>query len=322
MVSYHISYGEPRRGFDYRKLLAILGILLALLILAAIAYGIFRWVTSEEGIDIPAPNFGTSEEIPTGTPLNEVLASLYLDNTNTVFLVDVSRSIEDGGNLPVVKKALLDVVIPYVDPDSGVAADNSRAALMTFTDKAEPLVPMASFDESGEAVASWLSAVNDMGTHDKPAYIHDAVEDTHGLLEDLDDPTRSNTIVLLTDGSDGGFEVIDPAGATVCPPEIGAAAGQVCTVSDALGASPVYTPFNPGDLEPCPAQLSVAAGRACVDSNSAMSEAELLVLLGSEDRVATLVVHTVGFGQEADQTLLKLLAKSGKYEGRYVYADH
>ena len=325
MVTYHISYGEPRRGFDYKKLLAVLGILLALIILAAIAYGIYWLVTDESGIDIAVPDFTASEEVPTGTPLNEVLASLYFDNTNTVFLVDVSRSIEDGGNLPVVKKALLDVVLPYVDPNSGTAAENSRAALMTFPALAEdnPLVKMSSFEESSEAVAAWLSAVNDMKTHDKPAYIHDAVKDAHGLLQELDDSTRSNAIVLLTDGSDGGFSVIDPASATICPPDIDAAEGQVCSrVSSEANGGEAYVPFNPASLQECPPQLGVAPGRACVDSPSVTTEAELLLLLGSDDKVSALIVHTIGFGQEADQTLLKLLAKAGQYEGRYVFADH
>lgn len=329
MVTYHISYGEPRRGFDYKKLLAVLGILLALLILAAIAYGIYWLVTNSDGIDVP--DFAASEEAPVGTPLNEVLASLYLDETNTVFLVDVSRSIEDGGNLPVVKEALLEVVLPYVDPSSGRAAENSRAALMTFTDETERLVPdeteplasMVSFDESGEAVAMWLSEVNDLRTHDKPAYIYDAVKDAHGLLEELDDPARLNAIVLLTDGSDGGFNVIDPASATACPPEVGAPAGQVCSrVSDAATGEDAYVPFDPASLQPCPAQLGVADGMACSESSSATSETELLALLGSEGKVSNLMLHTIGFGQEADQTLLKLLAKAGQHEGRYVYADH
>ena len=321
MVTYHISYGEPRRGFDYKKLLAILGILLALLILAAIAYGVYWLVTNSDGIEVP--DFTASEEAPAGTPLNEVLASLYFDNTNTVFLVDVSRSIEDGGNLPVVKKALLDVVLPYVDEHSGSAAENSRAALMTFTDDSETLVEMASFDESGEAVASWLSAVNDMVTHDKPGYIYDAVKDAHGLLEELEDPTRLNSIVLLTDGSDGGFNVIDPASATVCPPEVGAPAGQVCSrASDGSAGEDVYVLFDPASLQACPEQLEVAHDMACSESSSATSETELLALLASEGKVSNLMLHTIGFGQEADQTLLKLLAKSGKHEGRYVYADH
>ena len=322
MVSYHISYGEPRRGFDYKKLLAILGILLALLILAAIAYGIYWLVTDEDGIDVPVPDFAASEEAPQGTPLNDVLASLYFDHTNTVFLVDVSRSIEDGGNLPVVKQALLDVVLPYVDPNSGKAAENSRAALMVFTAETETLVEMASFDESSEALAAWLSAVNDMGTYDKPGYIHDAVKDAYGLLEELDDTTRSNAIVLLTDGSDGGFNVIDPASATACPPELAAPAGQVCSpVSNSTSGGEAYVPFDPASLQECPAQLEVAPGRECVDSPSATTQTELLSLLGSDDKVSALIVHTVGFGQEADQTLLKVLAQAGAYEGRYVYAD-
>ena len=323
MVTYNISYGEPQRGFDYKKLLIVLGILLALVILAAIAYGIYWLVTDEDGINVAVPDFRASEEVITGTPLDEVLALLYYNNTNTVFLVDVSKSILDGGNLPVVKKALLDVVLPYVDANAGTAAENSRAALMTFTDETETLVEMSSFEESGGAVAAWLSAVSDMGTRDKPAYIHDAVRDAHGLLEELDDASRSNVIVLLTDGSDGGFNVIDPASATVCPPEIGAAVGQVCSrVSNGVAGGEAYVPFNPASLEECPDQLGVAPGRACVDSPSVTTEAELLSLLSSDDKVSTLIVHAIGFGQEADQTLLKLLAKAGKHEGRYVYADH
>lgn len=320
MVSYHISYGEPQRGFDYKKLLVILGILLALLILAAIAYGVYWLVANSDGIDVP--NFAAAEEVPEGTPLNEVLASLYFDNTNTVFLVDVSRSIEDGGNLPVVRKALLDVVLPYVGEAEGPATENSRAALMTFTSETETLVEMGSFDESGEAVAAWLTAVNEMGTQDKPAYIYDAMKDAHVLLDGLGDQSRLNVIVLLTDGSDGGFNVIDPASATVCPPELGVPAGQVCSrISVGETGDEAYIPFDPAALQPCPSQLEGAHDKACSESSSATSQTELLGLLGSEGKVPNLMVHTIGFGQEADQTLLKLLAKAGKHEGRYVYAD-
>ena len=325
MVSYHISYGEPQRGFDYKKLLYVLGILLALLILAAIAYGIYWLVTDENGIDIAAADFGASEEVATGTPLNEVLASLYFDNTNTVFLVDVSRSISDGGNLPVVKKALLDVVLPYVNEGEGPGAENSRAALMTFTDQSETLVEMGSFEESGAAVAAWLTAVNEMETRDRPAYIYDAVRDAHGLLaaQDAEErDRRSNVIVLLTDGSDGGFKVIDPAGATVCPEGVGAAEGEVCSVRSRADGVPVYTTFNPAALTECPPLLQVAEGMACAESSSATGEGELVYLMKSSDDVPNLMVHTIGFGREADQALLRLLAKAGEHEGRYVYADH
>ncbi len=324
MVTYHISYGEPRRGFDYRKLLIVLGILLALLILAAIAYGIYWLVANSDGIDVP--DFAASEEVPQGTPLNEVLTSLYFDNTNTVFLVDMSKSISDGGNLPVVRDALLEVVLPYVGDEGGTATENSRAALMTFTDDTKMLAEMGSFEESPEAVRQWVTAVNDineMATQDKPAYIYDAMEDAHALLDELSDPSRLNVIVLLTDGSDGGFNVIDPASATVCPPELGVPAGQVCSrLSVGETGEEAYVPFDPATLQPCPAQLEGAHDKACSESSSETSQTELLGLLGSEGKVSNLMVHTIGFGQEADQALLKLLAKAGKYEGRYVYADH
>ncbi|CAI8053529.1 hypothetical protein GBAR_LOCUS29267 [Geodia barretti] len=64
------------------------------------------------------------------------------------------------------------------------------------------------------------------------------------------------------------------------------------------------------------------SGESCVESSSETTQNELLRLLGTEDKVPNMLVHTIGFGQEADQTLLKLLAKAGKIEGRYVYADH
>ena len=322
MVTYHISYGEPPSRSFWRPLLLILIILLVLAVIAGIAYGSYMLLTSEDTSDAPATNPVASEAVAEGTPLDEVLASLYFDSANTVFLVDVSRSIEEGGNLPVVKKALLDVVLPYVDPSSGRAAENSRAALMTFTDDTETLVEMAPFAESGAATAAWLNAVSDMGTHDKPAYIYDAMKDAHGLLEELGDPTRSNAIVLLTDGSDGGFNVIDPASATICPPELGVPSGHLCSrVSGNAERGEAYLPFDPASLQECPEQLEVAPGRVCVDSASVTTQDELLMLLGSEDKVSTLIVHTVGFGQEADQTLLRLLAKAGQLEGRYVYAD-
>ena len=327
MVVYNISYGEPQRRFDFRKLLIVLGILLALILLAAAAYGIYWLFTDEDGIDLAAPSVLGAEasDAVAATPLNEILPALFQDNTNTVFLVDVSKSIEDGGNLPIVKQALLDVVLPYVDPSQGRPAENSNVALMTFTDETDPLVPMASFDETEGAKAEWLNAVNEMATQDRPAYIYDAVKDAHLMLAGLDEKTktrRANVIVLLTDGSDGGFKVIDPASATPCPDGMGAP-GQVCSrTSDAGGNDAAYTPFDPADLDPCPAGLAVAPGRACVESSSETIQNELLRLLGTEDKVPNMLVHTIGFGQEADQTLLKLLAKAGKIEGRYVYADH
>ncbi|CAI8057260.1 hypothetical protein GBAR_LOCUS31213 [Geodia barretti] len=55
-VVYNISYGEPQRRFDFRKLLIVLGILLALILLAAAAYGIYWLFTDEDGIDLAAPS--------------------------------------------------------------------------------------------------------------------------------------------------------------------------------------------------------------------------------------------------------------------------
>ena len=72
----------------------------------------------------------------------------------------------------------------------------------------------------------------------------------------------------------------------------------------------------------CRPLLQVAEGMACAESSSATGEGELVYLMKSSDDVPNLMVHTIGFGREADQALLKLLAKAGEHEGRYVYADH
>lgn len=318
MVSYHISYGEPPRRFDGRKLLGILGILLALLVLAAIAYGIY-WLVTDDSVDLSLPDFAAVADGDEAVSLNEIFAALYQSNTNTVFLVDSSRSIEDGGNLPVVKQALLDVALPYVDAESGEAAENSNVALMTFTDQTETPVEMASL-EKPQALREWLAAVNGMGTQDRPAYIHDAVRDAHSLLADVDPgerDSRINVIVLLTDGFDGGFTIVDPASAAPCPDS----AGDPCIrASDGAGGE-TFIQFEPADLKPCPEQFGVALGMGCIESSSEMEQAELLKLLKSDD-VPNLIVHTVGFGEEADQTLLRLLAQAGTHEGQYVYADH
>ena len=64
-------------------------------------------------------------------------------------------------------------------------------------------------------------------------------------------------IVLLTDGGDGGFVVVDPAKAELCGAGIDNAPGEVC--------SPVFEKIaiDPAGLVACPADMAVVPGEVC-----------------------------------------------------------
>ena len=249
MTTYYISYGEPQPRFNWRTLLLILLGLLVLAILAGIAYGIFALVTGEDDSGVVAPA-GASDAVP----LAEAVPALFGDNTNTIFLVDNSKTI--SGSLPVVKQALLDVALPYADPDAGRPAKNSLASLALFTDVPDPFPELASL-ESLETSTKWLHEVNDLRTIDRPAYIYDAVGAAHDALVFHGDDERDNVIVLLTDGADGGFGIVDPARSELCGEGIDSAPGEVC--------SPVFQTItiDPAGLVPCPADMAVRPGEVC-----------------------------------------------------------
>jgi hypothetical protein len=249
VATYYISYGEPESRFNWRTLLLILLGLLALAILAGIAYGIFLLVTGEDDSGIVAPA-NASE----GVPLAEALPALFDDDTNTVFLVDNSKTI--SGSLSVVQQALLAVVLPYADPNAGRPAKNSMASLALFTDVPEPFPELASL-ESLEISTKWLHTVDTLNTIDRPAYIYDAVGAAHDALVFHGDTERDNVIVLLTDGGDGGFAIVDPARAELCGPGIERAPGEVC--------NPVFETItiNPAGLVPCPQDMAVRPGEVC-----------------------------------------------------------
>ena len=365
MVTYNISYGDPPRSF-WRPLLLILLILLALAIIAGIAYAVYTMVTGE---DSPGP------AVVETTPIAEAVISLYDDNTNTIFLVDNSKTI--SGSLPAVKEALLAVVLPYADPDSGRPAEDSLASLAFFTDVPDPFPELASL-ESLEVSRKWLNAVDTLTTIDRPAFIYDAVGEAHDALLHHGDDKRDNVIVLLTDGGDGGFGIVDPAKAEICGPGIDSAPGEVCNpvfetipvdvdelvpcppnmavrsgeVCDPVSIASVgetviaYHPVHPDEVQPCPPELGGASnacvdvitgyqpfhtdkaqpcpegldepGKACVEFQSKLTEDELLAILLTSD-VHNLKVHTIGLGNEADHTILKLLAEATG--GNYIYAD-
>ncbi len=251
MTTYYISYGEPQPRFNWRTLLLILLGLLALAILAGIAYGIFLLVTGEDDSGIASPANASG-----AVPLAEAVPSLFHNNTNTIFLVDNSKTISDS--LPVVKQALLNVALPYVtdDDDTARPPDDSLASLALFTDVPDPFPDLAPL-ESLENSRKWLNAVDTLKTIDRPAYIYDAVDAAHSALLSHGDGERDNVIVLLTDGSDGGFIIVDPAKAEICGAGIDSAPGEVC--------SPVFETItiDPAGLVPCPPDMAVRPGEVC-----------------------------------------------------------
>ncbi len=250
MTTYYISYGEPQPRFNWRTLLLILLGLLALAILAGIAYGIFLLVTGEDDSGIASPA-GASDAVP----LADAVPSLFHNNTNTIFLVDNSKTI--SGSLPVVKQALLNVALPYVtDDDAARPPDDSLASLALFTDVPDPFPELAPL-ESLENSRKWLNAVDTLKTIDRPAYIYDAVHVAHSALLSHGDDKRDNVIVLLTDGSDGGFIIVDPAKAEICGAGIDSVPGEVC--------SPVFETItiDPAELVPCPPDMAVRPGEVC-----------------------------------------------------------
>ena len=194
-MAIYIVYDEPERS-RWRLVLLGLGVAIALAILAALVIG-FLWVVNQDS----GPRTATPPAPEDAVPLQEAVPSLYESDTNTIFLVDASQSIFDTDNLDVMQESLLQVVLPYIDPDVGTQAENSRAALVTFTTDTKELIPLMALDGDPAAQTQWLQTVRDLETEDEGALILDAVDDAHEMLIARDDSTRSNVIVLLTDGS-------------------------------------------------------------------------------------------------------------------------
>ena len=192
MIVY-ISYDEPRR-FPWGRVLAIL---LALAALAAVISGAVWLVNNGQNRTAAAP--------ADAVPLQEAVPSVYHSNSNTIFLVDVSKSIEDSGNRELLQRALLEVVIPYTNPSAGTAAENSRIALITFAGNTKTLIPLAAPDDLDHQ-RKWLQVVGDLQVGSGGTFIYDAVVSAHDTLAGYDDDSRDNVIVLLTDGLDGALD--------------------------------------------------------------------------------------------------------------------
>ena len=239
-TTYYISYEQPRRP-PWRLLLLILLTLVALGLLAGIAYGIYALMSAA------APPEREPE------PLRQVLMSYYrAENTATTILLDSTKSIADaeGANLEYVQVELL----AALDNPIPAGASTGQVALETFTqverkDPAEALQLHALDKQTAQAHHSKVAAIR---PENRPTYIYDIIAKAHRALTERNDPPIDRAIVVATDGNDGGYLVVDPAELTSCPPDIPAGPDEVC--------APLTTTISidPARLRDCPPELSVA----------------------------------------------------------------
>ena len=240
-TTYYISYEQPRRP-PWRLILLILLAIVALGLLAGIAYGIYALASAD------AP----PERKP--APLGQVLMSYYrADNTFTAILADSTQSIADaeGANLAYVQAELLSAL------DSPVPAGQStgRVALETFAqverekDPTKALQFHALDKQTAQAHHSKVAAIR---AENRPTFIYDIIAKAHRNIAQQGNLEGDRAIVVVTDGDDGGYLVVDPTRLAPCPLDIPTGPDEVCTPLT------ITIPIDPEKLMRCPPHFSVA----------------------------------------------------------------
>ena len=280
---YYVSYGKPPRPPLWRYLLLGLLLVLAVALAAGIGYGIYELAsgggnpTSTEGAD----NFY----------LPEALADLYEGAVpgNIFFVPDGgSGGVTLERDLPPIPDAFMTLNPP--------TSDSGRVLLVNGHEDFPDPIGSSPVDDV-EAEEAWLKAVHELvSRRNSPDYIYDKVAVAHDRLASLDNGNDANTIILVTDGLDGGYAVFDTEAIGLCPPKVSAEPGDVCgpmleTVVadvDRLVACPlelvappdfvchpkspvgaddaviVYDPVHPESLMSCPPEVG-GAGAVCYD---------------------------------------------------------
>ena len=131
MPVYYLSYADERGGKPW---LRILGVLAAMLIIGLVAAGIWWWATGDDGSTISVTVGDSTEAVP----FADAIPTVYQANTNTLFLVDISGSIAESGNLKPMRTALASIALGDAHPDIHTSAENSQAALMTSASVGKP----------------------------------------------------------------------------------------------------------------------------------------------------------------------------------------
>ena len=267
-TTYYISYEQPRRP-PWRLILLILLAIVALGLLAGIAYGIYALASADSPPE---------REL---APLRQVLMSYYrAEHTAATILVDSTQSIADaeGANLEYVQAELLSALNNPVPDGQGA----SQVALATFAqvERQDPanVLKLHSLDEqTAQAHQSRVAAIR---AENRPTFIYDIIAKAHRNITQQGNLEGDRAIVVVTDGDDGGYLVVDPLELTLCPsyipnvdtdevcspltitipidltaltkcpPELLIAGGEMACMP--VGDTTDYYPINPADVMPCP----------------------------------------------------------------------
>ena len=270
---YYVSYGKPPRPPLWRYVLLGLLMVVAVALAGGIGYGIYELAAGSG----PAST-ATAPPDDIAPNLQDTLSRMSNDTTSGYILVENSLSAER-----IAPEALLN----FVGTENGRRLSSS-VQLVPFADESGRPLSIEDAPESEATPEKWLKTIAALHPRDRPDYIYDTVAAAHRDLAKLGDSDKDNTIILVTDGLDGGYAVFDIEAIGPCPPEVQAEPGDVCgqmlqtVVADVdqlvpcpleLGAPPdfvcnpksaagvddadiVYDSVNPEFLMPCPPELS------------------------------------------------------------------
>ncbi len=297
MPVYYFSYADERGGKPWRR---IVGVLAAMLIIGVVAAGAWLWVTGDDGSSISAPVHDTPEAVPFAA----AIPTVYQENTDTLFLVDISGSIAESGNLEPMRTALASIALGDARPDIHTATENSQAALITFGVETKTAILLESLQ--GEAERNqWVATVGSLETSDVDGtHIYDAVAAALDMLPTLGDSGRSPVIVLLSDGIDGSVGECRPATAEDTRSTL------YCV---GTGGDPVLCDDSTGG------RGSGGMREICDAIPSATAPGLLLRRLAASAEQDGLTVHTIGYGPPVAHTWLKRAADATG--GKYIYAE-
>lgn len=240
-TTYYISYEQPRRP-PWRLILLILLAIVALGLLAGIAYGIYALASADS----------PPEREP--APLGRVLMGYYrAENTFTAILADSTQSIADaeGANLEYVQAELLSALNNPV-PDGQSAGQVALATFAQVEREDEPAAALQFHALDKQTAQAHQSKVAAIRPENRPTFIYDIIAKAHQDITQRDVLESDRAIVVVTDGDDGGYLVVDPPELTLCPLEIPAGPDEVCAPLT------ITIPIDPTKLTECPPELPVA----------------------------------------------------------------
>ena len=252
-----------------------------MLVIGLVAAGIWWWATGDDGNSISAP----VDDSPEAVPFAAAIPTVYQVNTNTLFLVDISGSIAESGNLKPMRTALASIALGDVRPDIHTAAENSQAALMTFGVGRETPIALGGLQDE-QSRNLWLATAGNLQTEKAGGtLIYDAVAEAHEMLLANNGGDNVPVIVLLSDGIDGDVGECRPATAE----EI---RSTLYCVGE--GGYPVLCDDLPG------------GGRhnqnICEIIPSDADPEQLLTQLANKSKEYGLIVHTIGYGSPKPMT--------------------